>query len=183
MCVRDRLNGLKESDPEGYKYVIGNIILAKTKLKEAGLYKKLGSDGATVFGGFGGVGVENWILQNGGSFSKAMETFLEASEKASTFAEFKEIYPIYDFGQNHMSREYSHDSFVKGLSESGFQETKKKFREFMQELTPVKSEQVSMQDLVKNALGSEAIRKSEVDKARQIERINQNEKEGVAIDE
>ena len=97
MCVRDRLDSIKRTDPEGYKYTVANIILAKRILKEEGLYKKSNSNGATEYGGFGGVGVENWILQNGGSFITAMETFLEASNESSSFKDFQEKYPIFDF--------------------------------------------------------------------------------------
>ena len=65
----------------------------KKKLKELGMYKKEGRDGSTEFGGFGGIGVENWILQNGGSFITAMETFLDATKdengKDVGFEEFK----------------------------------------------------------------------------------------------
>lgn len=142
MAVRDRLDGLKESDPEGYKATIANIVLAKKMLKEAGLYKKSSSPGASVFGGFGGVGVENWILQNGGSFIKAMETFLEASTKAKSFSEFMEIYPIFDFGQNHMAKGYSHDSFIRGLTEQGYTEMKKKFKEFQEQLMSAVDEEI-----------------------------------------
>jgi hypothetical protein len=136
MCVRERLDELKKSDPEGYKYTIANIVLAKRVLKEHGLYKKYGSDGATQYGGFGGVGVENWILQNGGSFSKAIETFLEAAKKAKSFSEFQEIYPIFDFGQNHMAREYSHDSFIRGLTPSGYDRMQEVFLEIQKALVP-----------------------------------------------
>ena len=89
MCVRDRLEGLKRDNPEGYQYAISNIVLAKRVLKEEGLYKKASSPGATEYGGFGGVGVENWILENGGSFAKAMDTFIETANKSQGFDDFK----------------------------------------------------------------------------------------------
>jgi len=146
MSIRDRLEGLKKSDPDGYKVTIANVVLAKRMLKEAGLYKKSSSEGATKFGGFGGAGVENWILQNGGSFYRAMETFLEAAEKCSNcnelgeehleFDKFKKEYPIFDFGQNHMSKKYSHDSFIDGVTSEGVLEMRTKFKEFSQQLKP-----------------------------------------------
>lgn len=151
MSVRDRLKNLKESNLEGYKYTIGNIVLAKTMLKEKGLYKKSTSPGATNYGGFGGVGVENWILQNGGSFAKAIETFLEASEKAKDFSEFKEIYPIFDFGQNHMAKEYSHDSFIRGLTDSGYIEMKSELKKIRDVLTPIKQQNQISEDFLKGA--------------------------------
>lgn len=152
MAVKDRLQGIKKNDPEGYKRVIANIVLAKEMLKREGIYKKTSSDKATPEGGFGGVGVENWILQNGGSFVKSMETFLEASEKAENFEEFMEIYPIFDFGQNHMAKGYQHDCFVRGLSESGYLKMQEKFKEFIEELSPKQSQEVSINDFARNAL-------------------------------
>lgn len=164
MAVKERLQGLKENDPEGYKRVIANIVLAKEMLKKEGIYKKESSDGATKEGGFGGVGVENWILQNGGSFVKAMQTFLEASEKAKDFNEFMEIYPIFDFGQNHMAKSYSHDSFIRGLSQSGYKKMQEKFKEFIKELQQEQLKEISMVDLSKNAI-KQGIRTGEVTEA------------------
>lgn len=83
-AVRERLNGIKENDPEGYKRVIANIVLAKEFLKKEGIYKKVGADKATEFGGFGGVGVENWILQNGGSFVEAGKSMERAEKQIET---------------------------------------------------------------------------------------------------
>ena len=141
MAIKDRLNGIKENDPEGYKRVIANIVLAKEMLKKEGIYKKRTSEGATMYGGFGGSGVENWILQNGGSFVKAMQTFLEAADRAKSFEEFEEIYPIFDFGQNHMSRGYSHDSFVRGISSSGYSKMQETFLKELQPERDVSKEQ------------------------------------------
>lgn len=152
MAVKDRLHAIKENDPEGYKRVIANIVVAKEMLKKEGIYKKKSSDSATREGGFGGVGVENWILQNGGSFVKSMQTFLDASEKAKDFNEFMEIYPIFDFGQNHMAKGYQHDSFIEGLSESGYTKMQEAFKTFIKELEPEQTQEVSMTDLSKNAL-------------------------------
>ena len=163
MAVKERLELIKETDPEGYKRVIANIVLAKEMLKKEGIYKKKSSDGATIDGGFGGVGVENWILQNGGSFVKAMETFLEVSEKASNFNEFMEIYPIFDFGQNHMAKDYQHDSFIRGLSESGYTKMQAKFKEFIKELKPQQQE-ISIKTLAKDAI-QDGIRSSEYSEA------------------
>ena len=134
LAIRDRLSCIRERyGEEGVKAVIDNIIVAKKILKENGIYKKTGSTGATELGGFGGIGVENWILQNGGSLTKAMQTFLEhAVDKDGndiSFSEFKQRYPIYDFGQNHRFGTDRHDHFVEGLSEAGFVKMKELFRE------------------------------------------------------
>ncbi|MGN1299705.1 MAG: hypothetical protein ACI4UE_06975 [Candidatus Scatovivens sp.] len=143
MCIAERLNGLKKSNPEGYKYAIANIVLAKQKLKENGLYKKNGSDGATELGGLGGSGVENWILQNGGSLIRAIDTFLEAAEKSKSYEEFAEKYPIFDFGENHRIGIYPHDSFIRGMNGEKFQEIQNRLRKIREELTPVKEPKIS----------------------------------------
>lgn len=115
MSVKDRLNSIKEASPEDYNYVRANIIMAKNILKKMGIYKKIGSDGATEHGGFGGIGVENWILQNGGAFVQAIDTYLEATkdEKGNdlSYQAFIEKYPIYDFGNNHREGKSLHDRF------------------------------------------------------------------------
>lgn len=193
MSVRERLNGLKETNPDGYMMTIGNIILAKKMLKEEGLYKKSSSPGASKYGGFGGVGVENWILQNGGSFYKAMETFLEAADKSTSFEDFQEIYPIYDFGQNHMAKGYQHDSFVKGITKSGYEQMIEKFKEFQQELLPTiedtieKFSNIAIQDVVRNALSNYNITQSEIESLEQAEHIASididSKKQGVDISE
>lgn len=138
MCVKDRLENLKRTDPEGYKYTIANIVFAKRLLKTEGLYKKSNSDGATKYGGFGGVGVENWILQNGGSLSMAINTFLSTAEKSKSFDEFIEMYPIFDFGENHVAKGYQHDSFIRGLTEDGYKQMQIKLKEIQRNLTPIK---------------------------------------------
>lgn len=169
MCVRDRLEGLKRDNPEGYQYAISNIVLAKRVLKEEGLYKKASSPGATEYGGFGGVGVENWILENGGSLAKAMDTFIETANKSQGFDDFKDKYPIYDFGQNHMAKSYQHDSFVKGLTSQGYARMQERFKELRKELKPIprvtESNTVTMKNIVKNALQNEEIGIEDVENA------------------
>ena len=161
MAVRERLDNLKRTDPEGYKATIANIVIAKEMLKKEGIYKKQSSDRATLEGGFGGVGVENWILQNGGSFVQAMTSFLKTAEKSKNFQEFQENYPIMDFGQNHMSTGYTHDSFINGLSERGYGKMQRVFKDFIKELdvhekTGIdRKPDLSIKDLVKNALSEE----------------------------
>lgn len=143
MCISERLNRLKKTDPEGYRYTIANIVLAKQKLKEKGLYKKIRSDGATELGGLGGSGVETWILANGGSLLKAIDTFLDAAESSKSFEEFIEKYPIYDFGENHRLNANPHDSFVRGMNGEKFEEIKKKLREIRDELELLEKTEIS----------------------------------------
>lgn len=122
MALRDRLATIKKIDPEKYKYVVANILLAKRVLKEAGAYKP--NRGEIPQGGLGGVGIENWILQNGGSFIDAANSFVAEAERKS-FSEFKSTYQIWDFGDNHLAErneQYPHDNFVsKNMSDAGYQ--------------------------------------------------------------
>ena len=69
-------------------------------------------------GGLGGVGVENWILQNGGSFIDAATSFYNAA-KGKTFEKFIDEYKIWDAGLNYYTGEY--DEFVSGnMTKSGY---------------------------------------------------------------
>ena len=126
MCLQDRLQNVYKTDPEKYKYVVANILLAKKVLKEANAYKPYRSDMSQ--GGMGGVGIENWVLQHGGSFLDAARSFVNASESLS-FEEFKEKYKVWDFGENHLAAKkgnYPHDDFIySNMSEQGY----KKMRE------------------------------------------------------
>lgn len=118
-CLKDRLKTIKELYPDKYKYVVANIILAKSILKrdDVNAYKPSRTD--INQGGLGGVGIENWILQNGGSFIEACKSFKEAALDENgelvSFDEFKQKYEIWDFGENHFSERnnsYLHDNFV-----------------------------------------------------------------------
>lgn len=117
----DRLTCIQKNSPEKYPYVVANILLAKQVLKEAGVYKSGHSDHPQ--GGLGGVGIENWILQNGGSFIDAAKSFVDASLNKD-FDEFKKEYQIWDFGDNHLADKrgkYPHDNFVcDNMTEAGY---------------------------------------------------------------
>ena len=76
-----------------YELVIANILFAKKLLKENGCYKP--DRGEKPEGGLGGVGIENWILQNGGSLKKAAESFLETANDSTGFEDFKNKYSAF----------------------------------------------------------------------------------------
>lgn len=119
MCVRDRLETIKRQNPEKYKKVVANIIYAKTFMKEHECYKPYHA-GKDPQGGLGGVGIENWILQNGGSFIEACKSFIKVA-KGKSLDEFKKEYMIWDFGSNHMSKNgYPHDNFVYNMNAVGY---------------------------------------------------------------
>lgn len=135
MALQDRLATIQKTNPEKYKYVVANILLAKQVLKQAEVYKP--NRGEVPQGGLGGVGIENWILQNGGSFIDAAKDFLEAAEGKS-FEEFKVNYQIWDFGDNHLAErrgQYPHDNFVaNNMSEAGYSKMKKALKEYIENL-------------------------------------------------
>jgi len=133
MALQDRLETVKQIDPQKYDYVLANIILAKKILKEASAYKPARSD--ITQGGLGGVGVENWILQNGGSFEEAVMNFLNYAHDRN-FDEFQEVYQVWDFGENHLAERrghYVHDNFVNNMSEAGYNKMKKALLSYYKE--------------------------------------------------
>ena len=131
MALNDRLAVIRVQEPTLYNYVIANILLAKQVMKEHDVYKP--NRGVEPQGGLGGVGIENWILQHGGSFMDASKSFLEASEGKS-FEEFKKCYQVWDFGENHLAARrgvYIHDNFVKNnMTEEGYEKMKNALLEY-----------------------------------------------------
>lgn len=124
MCIKDVYQNIeKVYGKEKLQSVKDNVIVAKKVLKDAGVYKRKESNKSTPFGGFGGIGVENWIIQNGGSFILAMESFLDNTKDKDgnnvSFPEFLRKYPIYNFGQNHRqgNAQEEHAYFSEGLSQ------------------------------------------------------------------
>ena len=125
-CIKDRLETIRKNNPEDYKCVVANILLAKTVLKSAGAYKKKSSPEPQngqedTRGGLGAVGIENWILQNGGSFEKAARDFLKVARECFGLSDFQQNYAIWDFGENYMAGDhYSHDNFVYNMNDNGY---------------------------------------------------------------
>ncbi len=137
MALQDRLATIQRNDPEKYKYVVANILLAKQVLKKAEAYKP--NRGEIPQGGLGGVGIENWILQNGGSFIDAARSFVEAADGKS-FSEFQSTYQIWDFGDNHLAErrgQYAHDNFIaNNMSEAGYQKMVVALKEYLKSMEP-----------------------------------------------
>lgn len=134
MALADRLENIKKQSPEKHQQVVANIIFAKQFLKSAGSYKP--NRGETPQGGLGGVGVENWVLQNGGSFLSAAKEFMSVAEKCENFEEFKAKYAVWDFGENHMAKgERRHDNFVSdNMSADGYKRMKQALVTFLQQV-------------------------------------------------
>jgi hypothetical protein len=133
MSLNDRYESIKKQYPNYYPLVLANVVKAKQILKEEKIYK-------TIEGGIGGIGVENWILQNGGSFKKAAQDFVNhAYDKEGNlidFEKFKSIYQIFDFGSNHEPKEktkgvyYPFDNYI---ADNMTKETYKKMSKILKE--------------------------------------------------
>ena len=131
MALADRLESIRKQSPEKHQQVVANIIFAKQFLKAAESYKP--NRGETPQGGLGGVGIENWVLQNGGSFLSAAKEFMSVAEKCENFDEFKAKYAVWDFGENHMAKgERQHDNFVTdNMSADGYERMKRALTVFL----------------------------------------------------
>ena len=141
MCVSDRLNTIKELYPDKYRLVLANIIYAKKFFKENECYKK----GQYGQGGLGGIGVENWILQNGGSFYDAAFEFLsnayDENGNIVDYDSFIKKYYIWDFGENFYTERKNeqfnyhnnlHDNFIKNnLTRDGYEKICKALKKFV----------------------------------------------------
>ena len=138
-AISERLNNMYMQDENKYRLVVANIMFAKAYLKENGAYKPSRSilNGDSSFGGLGGVGIENWILQYGGSFESAARDFLEHAENKS-FIEFEKEYSIMDFGQDHVSTskgEFPYHNFImRNMRCNGFELMRESLRKFINEI-------------------------------------------------
>ena len=141
-CLSDLLRTIEKEYPEQFPLVKANIVYAKKILKAGKAYKSRRSSEAE--GGLGGIGVEYWILQNGGSFINAVNSFLVQAVKDGNiipYEEFKDKYQIWDFGKNHEPKEieigslkrivFPYDEFVScNMSKEGYLKMTKTLLEF-----------------------------------------------------
>ena len=91
----------------------------------------------------GGIGVENWTLQNGGTFYSAAKSFVEAANKCQSFEQFQSLYSIPNFGHNHMAHKkgfYPHDNYIDNMNEIGYDKMVQALNEY---LRTVENTQVS----------------------------------------
>ena len=129
-ALADRLSNIKNQSETKYRQVLANIIYAKQFLKAAGAYKPRRSPEAEGVGGLGGVGIENWVLQHGGSFKQAARDFLSVADSCSSFEDFCAHYPVWDYGENHKGiRSKPHDNFVAdNMNPEGYERMKEALR-------------------------------------------------------
>ena len=103
--------------------------MAKTVLKQGEAYKKL------EHGGIGGIGVENWILENKGNAIEAFQSFYRsAHDKSGTllpFDEFQKNYKIIDPGIN--VKFGRHDNFLYVLKSDGYVKMNEVIEKYLRE--------------------------------------------------
>ena len=116
-------------DPAKREEVVANVVFAKQFLKAIKAYKP--DRGDTPQGGLGGVGVENWILQNGGSFKAAAKDFMRvADECGDDFELFKGKFAVFDYGENHQGG--GNDNFVtRNMSKEGYDKMRVALRAYL----------------------------------------------------
>ena len=129
-ALADRLTNIKNQSETKYQQVLANIIYAKQFLKANQVYKPRRSPEAEGVGGLGGVGIENWVLQHGGSFKQAARDFLSVADNCSSFEDFCAHYPVWDYGENHKGiRSKPHDNFVAdNMNPEGYERMKEALR-------------------------------------------------------
>lgn len=135
--LASRLEKMKAQNPEKYREVVANIVLAKKIMKGHKCYKPYRSD--ETQGGLGGVGIENWVMQHGGSLIDAARSFASAMRQAqeayakdqsvNLTTHLLRIYTIWDYGENLMTERsidgtdrtrYPFDEFIgNNTSEAG----------------------------------------------------------------
>ena len=119
-AIMDRLETMKKVNFDNYLKVIANIVFAKKYLKKHGLYNSSRNNEEI---GLSGVGIENLIIQNGGSLYDAAKEFLEYA-RGNDFIEFEKIYPLFDFGKNYVSiinNTFPYDNFImKNMKIEGY---------------------------------------------------------------
>ncbi len=129
-ALADRLSNIKNQSEAKYQQVLANIIYAKQFLKASQVYKPRRSPEAEGVGGLGGVGIENWVLQHGGSFKQAARDFLAVADSCSSFEDFCAHYPVWDYGENHKGiKNKPHDNFVAdNMNPEGYERMKEALR-------------------------------------------------------
>ena len=129
-ALADRLSNIKNQSETKYQQVLANIIYAKQFLKASQVYKPRRSPEAEGVGGLGGVGIENWVLQHGGSFKQAARDFLAVADNCSSFEDFCTHYPVWDYGENHKGiRSKPHDNFIAdNMNQEGYDRMKQALR-------------------------------------------------------
>jgi hypothetical protein len=114
--------------------VLTNVRFAKKELKKAGCYKKGLTGNGEQQGGLGGIGVENWILKNGGDAVGAFREFNKSAfqeGKLLSFEDFKNKYKIFSAGSN-IRGGVRAENFVYNMDEAGYQKMAELSNKFLE---------------------------------------------------
>ena len=104
---------------------VANVLYTKAMMKEAECYKP--NRGDIPQGGLGGIGIENLVLQNGGSLTEAAMNFVEAT-RYITYSEYLKTHPNATFTEymgDNAAKEYSrfiNDYMLTDFGENHFAE-------------------------------------------------------------
>ncbi|MEI6728969.1 MAG: hypothetical protein WCK98_04980, partial [bacterium] len=103
------------------------IVLAKTVMSQYNCYKRTYS-GETEPSGIGGIGVENWILSNKGSFYEACKSIRDTAFKQGqqlSLEDFKSQYKVFNPGTNlrYIDSDFKEktSNFIQALNEKGYE--------------------------------------------------------------
>lgn len=133
-AVAKKYDSIKESAGEDKLLdVLTNIRFAKKELKKAGCYKKGSTGNGEQQGGLGGIGVENWILKNGGDAVAAFQEFNQnAFENGQlvSFDDFKKKYKLFSAGEN-IRGGVRAENFVYNMDPSGYEKMAELSRKFI----------------------------------------------------
>lgn len=134
--IETRLDNMKAQNEAQYRLVLANIMYAKKYLKSYGVYKPskglpLGEEDK---GGLGGIGIENWVLEHGGSFIDAATSFMECAE-GKEYLDFLGSYSVVDYGKNHISvskNKFPYDNYLlNNLGIIGYEKMQEALGEFL----------------------------------------------------
>lgn len=115
-AVREKLDWILNNRGEkAYQQIVSTIILTKEILDEGNAYKRI------EHGGFGGIGVENWILYHNGDMQEAFQSFRDAAYENGvriSFDQFRQKYKILNPGMN--VKNLYHDNYIENLKPEGY---------------------------------------------------------------
>lgn len=135
-AVAQKYDSIKKSFGEDKLLdVLTNVRFAKKELKKAGCYKKGLTRNGEQQGGLGGIGVENWILKNGGDAVAAFREFnknVYQDGELISFNDFKNKYKIFSAGSN-IRGGIKAENFVYNMDEVGYQKMAELSKKFVEE--------------------------------------------------
>jgi hypothetical protein len=118
---------------QAYLDAMTNIRFAKKTLKDAGCYKKGTDRSVGQQGGFGGIGVDHWVMQNDGNAVEAFRDFYKNAYQDGqpvSFEDFKKKYKIFSAGENIRNNMKAED-FMSNMDEEGYKKMAELSKQFV----------------------------------------------------